>query len=77
MICFKCKKKIREKENYFTFNEYSEGKWVNTDFCHKVCWDKFKKSVASVSDYKELLRRLESSAVEKGLIKSKEVVVEC
>ena len=41
MICFRCKKEIREEEDYFAMVEMSNKEEVKTDYVHKVCWDEF------------------------------------
>ena len=41
MICFRCKKEIREEDDYFAMVEMSNKEEVKTDYVHKVCWDEF------------------------------------
>jgi len=40
-ICFRCKKEIKDEDNYFAMIEMNYKKEVNTDYVHKVCWDVF------------------------------------
>ena len=40
-ICFRCKKEINEKDNYFAFVEMNNNKEVNRDYAHVICWNNF------------------------------------
>jgi len=40
-ICFRCKKEIEEKENYFAMVEMNNKEQVQTDYVHKKCWNTF------------------------------------
>ena len=41
MICFRCKKKIKEEDNHIIMTNMDNKKEVHTDYIHMVCWDAF------------------------------------
>jgi len=41
MICFKCKKEIREDDDYIIMTNIKNKEEVHTDYIHKICWDAF------------------------------------
>ena len=42
MICVRCNKEIKKKENYFEVNEYSKNKIIDTKYLHKKCHEKIE-----------------------------------
>lgn len=75
MKCFRCKQTILKKENYFEFNEFLDEEIVNVDYCHKHCWNEFKKGIGNVDEAMGMLRNLSGTLREKGLLPAQEVVV--
>jgi len=49
MKCFRCNKKIDEKDSYYSITEHTNSKEIHTDYVHKVCWDNFLKQIDSAS----------------------------
>jgi len=74
-ICFRCKKIIEDKSNYFSFTEYSDDKIIKIDYAHKVCWDSFLNDLKSVKESKEIIRGLKGSLIKMGMLPEEKVVV--
>tara|TARA_R100000789_G_scaffold82197_1_gene77517 strand:+ start:326 stop:568 length:243 start_codon:yes stop_codon:yes gene_type:complete len=75
MTCFKCKFQIYDKENYFEFIEFLDKKKVNTDYCHKVCWDKVKGGLNNTNEAMGMLRQLKQVFIKQGLFPEEKVVI--
>jgi len=74
-ICFRCKKKIEEKENYFRFTEFNNKKEIKSDYAHRKCWDEFLKQVGNVDEAMNMLRRLKKPLTNMGLLQEEEVII--
>lgn len=77
MICFRCKKEIKEDEHLYEFVEKDKKKIIRIDYCHKVCWDNFLKSVSDTKEAMSMLHRLEKPLVNLGILEPKKRVIEC
>ena len=79
MICFKCKNEIKEKNSYYSIIEYNNGKEINIDYVHKICWDNFLKQIDSAtnsfnkSNY--LLNAMGNHMKKIGIIPDMEVII--
>ena len=49
-ICFRCKKEIKEEDNYFAMIEMNHKKEVKIDYVHKTCWDVFCNQLNGASN---------------------------
>ena len=67
-ICFKCKKYINDKDNYYAFTEYSNEKIVKIDYAHKKCWEDFLLKIGDVTEAKGMLRGLKTSLTTMGVL---------
>ena len=74
-ICFRCKKFIFPKENYFAFEEFNEDKSVNIDYAHRKCWDDFLKGIGNVDEAMSLLRRVKSQLTKTGVLPPEEIII--
>jgi len=74
-ICFRCKKPINDKEHYMRFTEFYEEKDVQTDYCHKVCWENFLMRVGDTTEAMGMLRGLKGTLTKMGMLPPEEVVV--
>jgi len=81
MICFRCKKEIGEKDNYYEMVEKSNGKIVKIDYVHKVCWDKFLSQLdsagSSLQKSNYLLNALGNQMGKMGMLPPQEVEIKC
>jgi len=79
-ICFRCKKEIKDNENYFAMIEMSNKKEVRTDYVHKVCWDIFCSQLdgasQSLAKSNYLLNALGNQMKNMGMIPDKEVIIQ-
>jgi hypothetical protein len=79
MKCFRCLKKIENKDNYFAMAEYSNGIKVRVDYVHKNCWNNFINRMDSVGQTLKksnlLLDALGNQMNKMGMIPDKEVVI--
>lgn len=67
-ICFKCKLKIFDKENYFSFVEYNDGRKIRTDYAHKKCWDEIKGTLKVTNKAMGMITGLKKSLVKQGIL---------
>jgi len=74
-ICFRCKLKIGDKENYYSFVEFLDGEIIDTNYCHKKCWNKFLGDISNVDETMGIIRGLKDTLIDKGLISKTEVIV--
>jgi len=74
-ICFKCKKKIEEKENYYKFTEFNNKKEIKSDYAHRECWDNFLKQIGNVDEAMSMLRRLKKPLINMGLLQDEEIII--
>jgi len=75
-VCFRCKKKIETKSDYYSFTEFAEGKKIKIDFAHRVCWDEFLKKVSSLENAQNFLSKINIEPLRNlGLIKDEEVII--
>lgn len=79
-ICFRCKKEIYDKDNYFAMVEMNDGEQVKVDYVHKICWNTFLSQLngASSSLVKSnyLLSAMGNQMRKMGMIPEEEVEVE-
>ena len=79
-ICFRCKKEIKEEDNYFAMIEMNCKKEVHTDYVHKVCWDSFCNQLNGASNSlaksNYLLGALGKQMKKMGMIPEEKVEVE-
>lgn len=74
-ICLRCKRKIKDKDNYFAFVEFKDGKKINTDYAHKQCWDNFLKNIGDTAEAMGVVRGLKNSLVKMGVLPEEEVII--
>ena len=79
-ICFRCKKEIKEEENYFAMVEMNYEKEVHTDYVHKTCWNVFCNQLNGASNSLAksncLLGALGNQMRKMGMIPEQEVVIQ-
>lgn len=79
MICFRCRKEIEPKEDYYSFTEYASGKKIRTDYAHKKCWDDFMNSLNSATSSLQksnyLLNAMGTQMKKMGMIPDEEVII--
>jgi len=73
--CFRCKRIIEKKEDYYRFTEFKEGKEVKTDYAHRKCWDEFLKQIGSVDKAMGMLRGLKDNLIKRGMLKQEEFII--
>ena len=55
-VCFRCKRRIMDTEDYFKFIEYNRKKKIREDFTHKLCWNLFLEKIKDVSEARSMIR---------------------
>ena len=69
---------MMEDEHHYDVAEFKDSENVNTDYVHKVCWDKFLGDINNASDSltqsKSLLKSMSDHMKKVGIIPSEEVV---
>jgi len=79
-ICFRCKKEIREEDNYFVMVEMNNKKEVRRDYVHKICWDNFCNQLngasSSLAKSNYLLNAMGNQMRRMGMIPEEEVVIQ-
>lgn len=74
-ICFRCKKPIEDKGDFYSFNTYEKGELVKVDYAHKKCWDEFLNNVKDATEAKSMLKDIKPVLQKMGLIKEEEYVL--
>ncbi len=74
-ICFRCRKTIKENEDYYEFKEYSGEQLKKTDYAHKICWDSFIESVGDITKAKGMIGGLRKYLERVGLLLPEDVEV--
>ena len=78
-ICFRCKKEIKEEEDYFAMCEYGNGKLIKTDYVHKVCWNTFLNQLngasSSLAKSNYLLNAMGNQMKKMGMIPEEKVEI--
>lgn len=78
-ICFRCKKEIKEEDNYFAMVGMNHKKEVKIDYVHKVCWNVFLNQLggasASLQKSNYLLNVMGNQMKKMGMIPDEEVVI--
>jgi len=41
MICYRCRKEIKHKENFIEIIEWNNQKLISKNYIHKSCWELF------------------------------------
>lgn len=77
MICFRCKREIKEDEHHYEFVEKDKKEIMKIDYCHKLCWDDFLSKISDTKKAMSMLERLEKPLVRLGIIESNEQVIKC
>jgi len=79
-ICFRCKKEIREEDNYFAMVEMNNGKEVKTEYVHRTCWDTFLNQLngatSSLAKSNYLLNAMGKQMRKMGMLPEEKVEVE-
>ena len=75
MLCFRCKKEIKIKENYYSFTEWINEKAIRTDYAHRICWDNFLKQISDTTEAMGIVRNLKNSLTRMGVLEPEEVVI--
>lgn len=75
MICFRCKKEILVKSNYYSFTEFDKGQVINTNYAHRVCWDEFLKNIGNVDEAMGVLRGLKKGLIKQGILPEEEMII--
>ncbi len=73
--CFRCMGNIDEDSNYYEFIEIDKSKFINKDYCHRVCWDTFLESIGNTKEAMGMLRGLKTKMQEIGLLPEEVVEV--
>lgn len=77
MECFRCKQTITKKDRHYAITEFDNTKKINTDYVHKICWDKFLGDINNASDSlsqsKYLLNAMGNHLKRIGIIPEEEV----
>ena len=78
-ICFRCKKEIKEQDNYFAMIEMNNKKEVKKDYVHRVCWDLFINQLDGASNSlaksNYLLGAMGKQMMKMGMLPDKEVEI--
>lgn len=75
-ICFRCKREILDKENYYSFTEFNDEKIIKVDYAHRKCWDEFLKSVGDTTEAMGMLRGLKGSLTKMGMLPPEKEVIQ-
>ena len=79
-VCFRCKKEINDKDNYFAMVEMNDEKEVHTDYVHKTCWNIFLNQLNGASNSlaksNYLLSAMGNQMRKMGIIPDEEVVIQ-
>lgn len=59
---------IDDDSNYYEFREMNNKKLVNTDYCHRVCWDTFLSSVGNTKEAMGMIKGLKTKMQEMGIL---------
>ena len=78
-ICFRCKKEIKDEENYFAMIEMNNKKEVKKDYVHRVCWDAFLSQLngatSSLVKSNYLLNVMGNQMKKMGMIPEEEIEI--
>lgn len=77
LICFRCKKEIGVKENYYRFCEFVEDKIVSTNYAHRKCWDDFLKKISDTTEAMSVVRGLKNQLINMGMLPKEQVEIKC
>ena len=81
IYCFRCKKEIDLKSNYYSMVEMNNGKTVHIDYVHRNCWDEFMNSFNGASQSLKksnfLLDAMGKKMMDMGLIDKPVMEVKC
>ena len=81
IYCFRCKKEINKKDNYYEMVEMNNGKEVKTNYVHRICWDSFLNQFNSASQTlnqsKFLLNAMGKQMMKMGIIEEPKVEIKC
>lgn len=75
MVCFRCKRVIHNKDNYYAFNEFDGGKLISTDYAHRKCWDDFLKMLGNADEAMGILRGVKTKLQEQGVLPLEELEI--
>jgi len=80
MKCFRCRKEIKEEENYFIMAEMNHKKESGRDWVHKVCWDVFcnqlNSAASSLAKSNYLLDAMGKQLNKMGMLPDEEVIIQ-
>lgn len=74
-VCFRCRRKIEERDNYYSFTEFDNKKILHTDYAHKKCWEEFIKQVGNVEESMGIIHGLKNKLTEIGFLPKEEIVI--
>ena len=73
--CFRCKKPIEKKDNYFIFSEIKDEKEISKEYTHKYCWDEFLKKLSDTNEAMGIVRSLKKKLVSVGFLPNEEYII--
>jgi hypothetical protein len=76
LICFRCRKEIDAKEDFYSFGTWVKGELKSTEYSHKECWDNFLKRVGDTTEAMGIVRGLKNYFVNAGVLPKEEVVIQ-
>lgn len=74
-ICFRCKKKINDLDNYYSFTEFNNGKIVSVNYTHRLCWDFFLKKLDTLDTANKMLKGMKTKLQESGILPEQKVIL--
>lgn len=74
-MCFRCRRSIEEKDNYYSFTEYNNKRLIKIDYAHRTCWDNFLKQIGDTTEAMDIVRSLKSKLTTMGVLEPEQVVL--
>lgn len=76
IICIRCMKEINLNGNYIQLNEFSQGKIIKVNYCHKSCWEDLMDSKKKVNQAFGMVKGLQPALIKMGLIPEEKVIIQ-
>ncbi len=74
-ICFRCHKEIEKESDYYSFSEFKLGKFVRTDYAHKICWDNFLRQLGDTTEAMDIIRQLKGKLKTMGVLEPEQLLL--
>ena len=74
-ICFRCKKPIEEKSNYYKFTEIDNEKEIDVNYTHKECWNEFLKQISNTDEAMVIIRGLKNKLIDLDFLPKEEYII--